>query len=149
VKVVCDTWSTVWDWRFPQKFSWALRSSGIWHCVVGLVFSDSAKERNVIPWSLRVGPINFWRCKHCIPWKEQETPATQCDVSKGLNPQYYLISGICPSYSIKKKTKHCFRNHICFHSQMKRWVGTYSLGSCQGELMSVIRLNNWDQDHHF
>jgi hypothetical protein len=27
-------------------------------CVAGLVFSDIAKERNVMPSSLRVGPIN-------------------------------------------------------------------------------------------
>ena len=102
--MVCDTWSTVWDWRFPQPFSWALRPSGIWHCVAGLVFSDIAKEHNVIPSSSRVGPINFWRCRHCILSKEQETPATQCDVSKDLNPQYYLISGICLSYTIKKSS---------------------------------------------
>jgi len=142
-----DTWSTVQDWKFPQQFSWTLRYSGIWHCVAGLVFSDITKEHNIVPSSSRVGPINFWRCRHCILSKEQETPATQCDVSKDLNPQYNLISGVCPSYIIKKK--QYFRNQICFHSQMKRWVGTYSLGYCQGELMSVIWLSNWDQVHPF
>jgi len=68
--------------------------------VAGLVFSDIAKEHNIVPSFSRVGPINFWRCKHCILSKEQETPVTQCDVSKDFNSQYYLISGICSSYSI-------------------------------------------------
>lgn len=104
LKMVCDTRSTVRDWRFPQQFSWALRSSGIWHCSAGLVFSNIGKEHNVVPSSSRVGAINFQRYRHNILSKEQETPATQCDVSKDLNPQYNLFNGVCPSYSIKKKT---------------------------------------------
>jgi hypothetical protein len=95
-----------------------------------------------LPSFSRVKPINFWRCRHCILSKEQKTPVTQCDVYKELNSQYYFISGICLSYSIKIRIKECFRNQICFRPQMKRWVGTYSLESCQGELMSVIHLTN-------
>ena len=38
--------TNLWDLRFPQQLCWGFKSSGMWHCVAGLVFPGVLKEQS-------------------------------------------------------------------------------------------------------